>query len=120
MKKILLFLMMLLALLSPRAGFAEDKPYVVLALSGGGVKGYAHIGVLEVLEREGVGIAGIVGTSMGSIVGSLYASGRTAAELDTIVRDVNLGELVTATGGNYFNVSDKLDRDVSMIRPEIP
>jgi len=119
MKKILLFLMMLLASLSPRAGFAEDKPYVVLALSGGGVKGYAHIGVLEVLEREGVGIAGIVGTSMGSIVGSLYASGRTAAELDTIVRDVNLGELVTATGGNYFNVSDKLDRDVSMIRPEV-
>ncbi len=119
MKKLLLFLMMLLALLSPRAGFAEDKPYVVLALSGGGVKGYAHIGVLEVLEREGVGIAGIVGTSMGSIVGSLYASGRTAAELDTIVRDVNLGELVTATGGNYFNVSDKLDRDVSMIRPEV-
>ena len=119
MKKILLFLMMLLALLFPRAVFAEDKPYVVLALSGGGVKGYAHIGVLEVLEREGVGIAGIVGTSMGSIVGSLYASGRTAAELDTIVRDVNLGELVTATGGNYFNVSDKLDRDVSMIRPEV-
>ena len=119
MKKLLLFLMMLLASLSPHAGFAEDKPYVVLALSGGGVKGYAHIGVLDVLEREGVGIAGIVGTSMGSIVGSLYASGRTAAELDTIVRDVNLGELVTATGGNYFNVSDKLDRDVSMIRPEV-
>ena len=45
---------MLLASLSPRTGFAEDKPYVVLALSGGGVKGYAHIGVLEVLEREGV------------------------------------------------------------------
>ena len=118
MKKFLLFLMMFLTALSPRA-FADDKPYVVLALSGGGIKGYAHIGVLDVLEREGVGIAGIVGTSMGSIVGSLYASGKTAAELDAIVRDVNLGALVTATGGEYFSVSEKVRRDVSMIRPEV-
>ena len=121
MKRFLPILMMFLTALSPRAAFADadDKPYVVLALSGGGVKGYAHVGVLEVLEREGVGIAGIVGTSMGSIVGSLYASGKTAAELVEIVNDVNLGELVTATGGNYFNISEKMDRDVSIIRPEV-
>ena len=118
-KRFLLTILLVLTTLTLPAHAAEDKPYVVLALSGGGVKGYAHIGVLEVLEREGVGIAGIVGTSMGSIVGSLYASGKTAAELDSIVRDVNLAELVTATGGNYFNVSEKMNRDVSMIRPEM-
>ena len=118
-KRFLLTILLVLTTLTLPALAAEDKPYVVLALSGGGVKGYAHIGVLEVLEREGVGIAGIVGTSMGSIVGSLYASGKTAAELDSIVRDVNLAELVTATGGNYFNVSEKMNRDVSMIRPEL-
>jgi len=118
MKKIWLWLMTALAFCAAPAG-AEDKPYVVLALSGGGIKGYAHIGVLQELEKEGVGIAGIVGTSMGAIVGSLYASGRTSGELERIVMDVNLGELVTASGGNYFNLSDKATRDISMIRPEI-
>lgn len=97
----------------------QDKPYVVLALSGGGIKGYAHIGVLEVFEKEGIGIAGIVGTSMGSIVGSMYASGHNAAELAEIVKNINLAELITATGGNYFNLTDKAVRDISIIRPEI-
>ena len=91
MKKIWLWLLTALTFCAVPAG-AEDKPYVVLALSGGGIKGYAHIGVLRELEKEGVGIAGIVGTSMGAIVGSLYASGRTSEELERIVMDVNLGE----------------------------
>ncbi len=117
MKKCILLLAALLALAAPAA--AEDKPYVVLALSGGGTKGYAHIGVLEVLEREGVGVAGIVGTSMGSIVGSLYASGKSPAELRRIVADVNLGALITASGSGYFSVSEKADRDESILRPEI-
>ena len=64
MKKIWLWLLAALVFYAAPAG-AEDKPYVVLALSGGGIKGYAHIGVLQELEKEGVGIAGIVGTSMG-------------------------------------------------------
>ncbi len=119
MRRHFLLILALAALIVPARARAEDKPYVVLALSGGGIKGYAHIGVLEVLEREGVGVAGIVGTSMGSIVGSLYASGKSAAELDKIVRDVNLGSLITATGNNYFSVSEKANRDASMIRPEL-
>ena len=98
---------------------AEDKPYVVLALSGGGIKGYAHVGVLEVLEKEGVGIAGIVGTSMGSIIGSAYASGYSAKELGTMIKSLNLAELVTAGGGSYFNLSDKAIHDVSLVRPEM-
>ena len=48
---------------------------VVLALSGGAVRGIAHIAVLEVLEREGIPVAGIAGTSAGSMVGALYAAG---------------------------------------------
>ncbi len=98
---------------------AEDKPYVVLALSGGGIKGYAHIGVLEELEKEGIGVAGVVGTSMGSIIGSIYASGMTPQEMGQIVKKINLGDLVTATGNGYFNLSEKTYRDISMIRPEI-
>lgn len=52
-----------------------------LVLSGGGVKGAAHIGVLKALEEEGIKISGITGTSSGSIVASLYASGYSADEI---------------------------------------
>lgn len=51
---------------------------VALALGGGGARGYAHIGVIRELERRGFVIAGIAGTSMGSLVGGLYAAGRLA------------------------------------------
>jgi len=55
-------------------------------LSGGGAKGVAHIGVLKVLEKAGIPIDIITGTSMGSIVGGLYACGNDAMRLDSIVR----------------------------------
>ena len=55
-------------------------------LSGGGAKGVAHIGVLKVLEKAGIPVDVIVGTSMGSIVGGLYAIGYSADQLDSLVR----------------------------------
>jgi len=61
-------------------------PYKIgLALSGGGAKGFAHIGILKVFEEEGIPIHRISGTSMGSIVGSLYAIGYTPDEIEQIV-----------------------------------
>jgi len=60
------------------------KPKIALVLSGGGAKGLAHIGVLKVLEEAGIRPDIITGTSMGSIVGSLYAAGYTADELTDI------------------------------------
>ncbi len=71
------------------------KDGIVLVLSGGGTKGLAHIGVLEVLERENVPIAAIVGTSMGAIIGGLYASGYSAAELKEIVLGRDLMEIIS-------------------------
>src|SRR5690606_16781739 len=62
---------------------------VGLVLSGGGAKGLAHIGVLEVIEESGVRIDYIGGTSMGAIVGALYASGYSAKELDSIFNSVD-------------------------------
>lgn len=59
---------------------------VGLVLSGGGAKGFAHIGVLKILEEAGVRVDYIGGTSMGAIVGSLYASGYTAKELDSLIK----------------------------------
>jgi NTE family protein len=58
---------------------------VVLALSGGAARSVGHVGVLQTLEREGVPIAGIVGTSGGALVGAVFASGRyTAVEIETL------------------------------------
>lgn len=57
---------------------------VGLALSGGGAKGFAHIGVLKVFEKEGIPVHMISGTSMGSVVGSLYAIGYTPKEIEEI------------------------------------
>ena len=57
---------------------------VGLVLSGGGANGLAHIGVLKVLEEAGVRIDYIGGTSMGAMVGAMYAAGYKAKELDSI------------------------------------
>src|SRR6266568_4437437 len=60
------------------------RPRIGLALSGGAARGLAHIGVLRILEEAGVPVDVVAGTSMGAVVGGLYAVGYTAAQLDTI------------------------------------
>ena len=62
---------------------------LALVLSGGSARGYAHLGVLRALEREGIRPDLIVGSSAGSIVGALYASGLTAAEVDRALEGLN-------------------------------
>ncbi len=59
---------------------------MALVLGGGGAKGMAHVGVLKVIERAGIPIDMICGTSIGSLVGGLYAMGYSATELDSLVR----------------------------------
>ena len=69
-----------------RAEMPPSQPGCVgLVLGGGGARGAAHIGVIQVLEREHIPVCRITGTSMGSIVGGLYAAGYTADEMDNIV-----------------------------------
>ena len=76
-----------------------DAPSIALVLGSGGARGYAHIGVIEVLEQRGIKPDFIVGTSAGSIVGSIYASGKSAKSLREValnmqvndVRDFNIG-----------------------------
>ena len=71
------------------AGVTSDRLQVGLVLSGGGARGVAHVGVIKVLEQLGVPIDLVVGTSMGAIVGGLYASGMTADELERAIRDID-------------------------------
>ena len=67
---------------------------VGVVLSGGGAKGLAHIGALKVIEEAGVKIDFIGGTSMGAIVGGLYAAGYSATELDSIFRNTDFTNLI--------------------------
>jgi NTE family protein len=68
------------------------RPRICLVLSGGGARGMAHIGVLKVLEELKIPIDCIAGTSMGAVVGGLYASGMTAAQIDATMRSVDWQE----------------------------
>lgn len=72
-----------------------EIPGVVLVLSGGGTKGFSHIGVIEVLERENIPIAGVVGTSMGGIVGGMYAVGYGPPEMREIIKERNFMEIIS-------------------------
>ncbi len=90
MKKTLLMMMAAVLLSSVAAAQtghgAEQRKKVGVVLSGGGAKGMAHIGVLKVLERAGIPVDIVTGTSMGSIIGGLYAIGYNAQALDSMVR----------------------------------
>ena len=80
-----------------RCGDAQAHPRVALALSGGGARGLAQIGVLRALEESGIEIDLIVGVSMGSIIGGLYASGIGPDSLEALVRHMEWGELLQNT-----------------------
>ena len=73
----------------------RKNPRVGLVLSGGGAKGLAHIGVLKTLDSLGVRIDYVAGTSMGAVIGGLYASGYTGKQLDSIVTSTKFDLLIS-------------------------
>jgi len=60
----------------------HNRPSVGLVLSGGGARGLAHIGVLRVLEREGIPVDYLAGTSMGGVIAAGYAAGMSSSDLE--------------------------------------
>ena len=98
MKKTILFLSLLIF---SQISFAQDsistikqKPKIGLVLSGGGAKGLAHIGVLKVIDSLGIKIDYIGGTSMGAIIGGLYASGYSGKELEYLFNKIDVDALL--------------------------
>ena len=90
------YLLLLLFLIGSFA-FSQEKKEdakVGLVLSGGGAKGLAHIGALKVIEEAGIKIDYIGGSSMGAIIGALYASGYSAHQLDSIFHEINFNLLI--------------------------
>ncbi|NRD21984.1 patatin-like phospholipase family protein [Winogradskyella litoriviva] len=94
--KYFIILLLLLAVFPIQAqdSIAKKQPKVGLVLSGGGAKGFAHIGVLKVIDSLGLKVDYIAGTSMGAIIGSLYASGYSGKQLETMFEAQNFDELI--------------------------
>lgn len=72
----------------------QKNPKVGLVLSGGGAKGFAHIGALKVIDSLNIKIDYVAGTSMGAIIGALYASGYSGKQLDSIFKTLNFDDVI--------------------------
>ncbi|MBE0570559.1 MAG: patatin-like phospholipase family protein [Ignavibacteriaceae bacterium] len=95
----------------------ETEPVIGLALSGGGARGFAQIGVIRALEEAGINIGAIAGTSMGSIIGGIYASGFTVDEMDSIVMDTDWDKLLLINNPSERRelfVDQKINEDRSL------
>ena len=101
----LLLLTLLLFTAAPVPGWAEpaaegpatQAAKTVLVLSGGGARGAAHVGVIRALEELRIPVDAVVGTSMGAVVGALYAAGHSPAQLERILARIDWQELLTDT-----------------------
>jgi len=97
--------------LSRRSNAAEAKrmPAIGVALGGGFARGLAHIGVLKVLEEEGIPVRMIAGTSVGAIMGAAYCSGLTIEELEEIAHKVRFTSFARWTLSRYgFATNDRM------------
>jgi NTE family protein len=92
-----------------------EGPKIGLVLGGGGAKGAAEVGVLKVLEKYGIKPDYIVGTSIGSIVGGLYAAGYSAAELETMFQTQEWLTLLTDRSSTFANEPYKVVDGVTYI-----
>ncbi len=96
----------------------REAPRVALVLSGGGARGFAQVGVLREFEDAGIEVDLIVGTSIGAVVGGMYAAGYSAAELDSIVRFTAWDEILAVNEENQRSdqfLDQKQENDRSLI-----
>ena len=118
MRKIrIVFLLLLIAVVVP----SQARLKVGLVLGGGGAKGAAEVGALRVIEETGIPIDYIAGTSIGSIIGGLYACGYRSADLDSLFRnekwmklfgdDILKGKEIEGLFRQFVNVPDRIDFD---------
>ena len=96
------------------------RPRITLALSGGGARGVAHIGVLERLDQDGIPVDAIAGTSIGAFIGGLYATGYSGQEIEELFRtqDFNRGFLDLMRRQPGQTLAEQEDRSASLLRLE--
>jgi NTE family protein len=94
----------------------SERPLVALALGSGGVRGFAHVGVIKALEEAGIVPDIVTGSSSGAVVAALYASGRPAGELEEIALGIEQGDLVDfVLFGNGWIRGEALQEFVSRV-----
>ena len=94
----------------------EHRPTVALVLSGGGAKGAAHVGVIRYLEEQHIPVDVVVGTSMGGLIGGLYALGYDAAYMDSLVRSVDWNLVLSdKVPQDYISYATKQYREKYML-----
>ena len=91
MKKLLTYCLLSFTL---AIGAQQNKPKVGLVLSGGGAKGYAHVGILKEIDKAGIKLDYIGGTSMGAIIGGLYASGYSADQIEVLIKKTDFNAVI--------------------------
>ena len=95
----------------------QYRPTVGLVLAGGGARGLAHLGVIKYMEELGIPVDIVTGTSMGGLVGGLYALGYTHDQLDSLVRDIQWPIMMSDDVPNdYVDYKIKKYRDRYIIR----
>ncbi|HTL97648.1 MAG TPA: patatin-like phospholipase family protein [Holophagaceae bacterium] len=96
------------------------RPRITLALSGGGARGVAHIGVLERLDRDGIPVDALGGTSIGAFIGGLYAAGYSGQEIEALFRtqDFNRAFLDLLRRQPGQTLTEQEDRNASLVRLE--
>ena len=95
----LLIILACFILSSPSSFAQEGRPKLGLTLSGGGAKGLAHIGILKAIDSAGLKIDYITGTSMGSIIGSLYAIGYSGDSIEKLARGIDWDQMLSNQAG---------------------
>ena len=109
-----------LALVMITVAAHAERPRIGLVLGGGGARGAAHIGVLMELERQRIPIDAVAGTSMGAIVGGLYAAGKTPEEMETLVKTLDWTAALTDTPDRkHLDFRRKLDDERYPVKAEI-
>lgn len=128
MKSFRLIVTVLVLCLLQTIAFAQDRPKIGLVLSGGGAKGLSHIGILQAIDSAGLQIDYITGTSMGSVIGGLYAIGYSGNDIEKIAHDLNWGTLLS-NKPDYKNISIEekdeyakysVELGLEKLQPQIP
>ena len=103
------------------SGAGRNRPSVALVLGGGGLRGFAHVGILHAIEEAGIRPDIVVGTSVGAVVGAAYASGMTAAQIESVALSVRLSSLIDLTlSRSGIMRGNKLARWVDTVTAGIP
>src|SRR5215468_10655029 len=96
----------------------KSRPSVGVALEGGGALGFAHIGVLKWFEEHHIPVDYIAGTSMGGLVGGLYATGKNPAEMEAFVRETDWDAII-AGDTPYSDLSFRRKEDLQAFQNSI-